>query len=74
MIVEEIIGDLEQGFVRPEVPAQLGDQAAVQVTIGVGLERTKENTEQISDFHLAFSLINGRLSRCCTVGIRKPET
>jgi hypothetical protein len=37
LIVEEIVGDLEQGLVRPEVLAELGDQLRIETSISVRL-------------------------------------
>jgi hypothetical protein len=43
LMVEEIVGDLEQGLVRTEVLAELGDQLRIQTSVSVRLmDRKRE--------------------------------
>ncbi len=44
-MVEEIVGNLEQGLVRSEVLAELGDQLRIQTSLSVRLIDRSENRE-----------------------------
>jgi hypothetical protein len=37
LMVEEVVGNLEQGLVRPKVLAELGDQLRIQTSLSVRL-------------------------------------
>ena len=44
-MVEEIVGNLEQGLVRSEVLAELGDQLRIQTSLSVRLIDRKSERE-----------------------------
>jgi hypothetical protein len=44
-MVEEVVGNLEQGLVRTEVLAELGDQLRIQTSISVRLIDRKSERE-----------------------------
>ena len=47
LMIEEIVGDLEQGLVRSEVPAELGDQLRIQNSVSVRLIDRKSDNKKV---------------------------